>query len=171
MRLQSAARPIHIRMALSDAVREIRLNRGLTQSQLARNADVNQPTLNRIESGETADPSISVMHKIARALKTTVDEIIKFGERLDDPMLQMRARDFQQMSAGEQYGPAVVDTMVHVFMLPEAGAASSELPSEDLLATAEGGAALTQALQLLTRRVAALEAWKRSAEAPARKRA
>jgi len=53
---------------LGSAIREIREQRGLTQAELARSADLSTSQISNIERGEFA-PSVEALEKIARGLK------------------------------------------------------------------------------------------------------
>ena len=52
---------------IGQAVRERRLERGLSQTQLAASAGMTQPALSRLEAGGTV-PTIPVLERIAAAL-------------------------------------------------------------------------------------------------------
>jgi transcriptional regulator with XRE-family HTH domain len=56
-------------------VKEHRLEKGLTQDQLARKADVPYTTLTKIECGVIRNPSVGVLTKIARALSKSIDDL------------------------------------------------------------------------------------------------
>lgn len=56
-------------------IRELRLERGLTQEQLAKMASVSQPVLSQYESGH-AKPSFAAVRRIALALRVSLDSII-----------------------------------------------------------------------------------------------
>ena len=56
-------------------IRELRAARGLTQQQLAKLAGLPRTTWQHLESG-VANPTVSVLHKVALALQTSVEELI-----------------------------------------------------------------------------------------------
>lgn len=56
-------------------IRELRLERGLTQEQLAELASVSQSVLSQYESGH-ANPSFAAARRIALALRVSLDSII-----------------------------------------------------------------------------------------------
>jgi transcriptional regulator with XRE-family HTH domain len=60
---------------LAHNVRQLRLSRNLTQEQLARLSGVPRPTWSNLESG-TANPTVSVLAKVAAALQVPVEELI-----------------------------------------------------------------------------------------------
>jgi len=59
------------------SVRKYRLEKKLSQEKLARHADLAFPTIAKIESGETSNPTIDTVRKIAEALGVSVDELLK----------------------------------------------------------------------------------------------
>ena len=72
--------------------REYRARRralGWSQNELARRADVNHPTLFKIEADQRLNPSISVIVRIARALGTTAEAL--YGWERDDARLIVEA--------------------------------------------------------------------------------
>ena len=56
-------------------IRELRSARGLTQQQLAKLAGLPRATWQHLESG-AANPTVSVLHKVALALQVSVEELI-----------------------------------------------------------------------------------------------
>lgn len=62
---------------ISQKIKSLRGKANLTQEDLSRKADVKYTTLTKIESGVIKNPSVQIMAKIARALGTTVEELIK----------------------------------------------------------------------------------------------
>ncbi len=57
-------------------IREMRQARGLSQTKLAREADMDPATLNRIERGN-GNPNIKTLLKLAHVLETTVGELVE----------------------------------------------------------------------------------------------
>ena len=53
----------------------IRKRAGLTQRELADKANVSLPSINRLEAGMMV--SVPVLHKVADALGTTMDELLR----------------------------------------------------------------------------------------------
>ena len=51
--------------------------KGLSQEKLARLADVANNTIIKIESGKNDNPTLDTLKKIAKALETSVDGLIK----------------------------------------------------------------------------------------------
>lgn len=64
----------------------MRLNRGLTQEQLAEAVDVSQRTLSGIEIGENF-VTAETLDKIIKALNTTTEELFATNHLRDDKML------------------------------------------------------------------------------------
>ncbi len=63
----------YINMRISQMVELARLEKGLTQAELAKKVGTKQPSIARLESGETP-PSILFLNKIAKALNTHLIE-------------------------------------------------------------------------------------------------
>jgi putative transcriptional regulator len=165
-----------------------RLALGWSQNELARRAGVNHPTLFKIEAGQRLNPSVSVVVPIARALGTTAEalfglereetrllveankaamvvEVRTLGRKISEAA-RLRAQAFVS-AALERAGAKVRDAAPSA---ADEGAEESRLPAEaGYLAT--GGLALIDELQMVRRRVDALEAWRRTQEGRARKRA
>lgn len=58
-------------------IRELRQKRKLSQEKLARLTDISLNTLTKIESGFTKRPSIQTIHKIAKALGVSLDDLVE----------------------------------------------------------------------------------------------
>jgi transcriptional regulator with XRE-family HTH domain len=56
---------------------------GWSQNELARRAEVNHPTLFKIEADQRRNPSVGTVVRIARALGTTA-EVLYFGEASEE---------------------------------------------------------------------------------------
>ncbi len=61
-------------------IKEFRARYDLTQEDLARIVDVRRETILLIEKGNY-NPSIKLAHNIAKALKTTIDELFLFDDQ------------------------------------------------------------------------------------------
>lgn len=57
-------------------IRKYRAERQLSQEKLARLADVSLPTVTKIESGETPNPTIDTIKRIAIVLEVSIDDLI-----------------------------------------------------------------------------------------------
>jgi len=62
---------------IGDNIRKLRLQKELSQEKLARLADIAFPTITKIESGETPNPTIDTVKKIAAALGVSIDDLMK----------------------------------------------------------------------------------------------
>lgn len=59
----------------------MRKRRNLNQRELSEKSGVPQPVISEIESGKKPNPRIGTLHKLARALKCTVDDLIENDEK------------------------------------------------------------------------------------------
>ncbi len=62
-------------MTLGKRIAARRRALGWSQNELARRAEVNHPTLHKIETGQRLNPSVGVVVRIARALGTNVETL------------------------------------------------------------------------------------------------
>ena len=62
---------------IGKTIRKYRHEKKMSQEALARAADLSFPTIVKIESGETPNPSVDTARKIAAALGVSVDELLK----------------------------------------------------------------------------------------------
>lgn len=62
-------------------LRDFRLKRRMNQIQLAQLSGVPQGMISDIEAGKIAAPRVDTMHKLATALKCTVDDLIEDDEK------------------------------------------------------------------------------------------
>jgi len=62
---------------IGKTIRKYRQDKEMSQEALARAADLSLPTIVKIESGETPNPSIDTVKKVAVALGVSVDNLIK----------------------------------------------------------------------------------------------
>lgn len=58
-------------------IKELRARYDLTQEDLARNVGVRRETIVYLEKGKY-NPSLQLAHDVAKALKTTIDELFIF---------------------------------------------------------------------------------------------
>lgn len=58
-------------------LREIRENSGMSQTELAEKSGVGRVTINRIENEELNETTSGTLMKLAKALNTSVDSLIK----------------------------------------------------------------------------------------------
>jgi len=62
---------------IGKTIRRYRQNKEMSQEALARAADLSLPTIVKIESGETPNPSIDTVQKIAKAFGVSIDDLMK----------------------------------------------------------------------------------------------
>ncbi|MBI2036218.1 helix-turn-helix transcriptional regulator [Candidatus Microgenomates bacterium] len=63
--------------SLAKNLKRLREKRGLSQDRLAKLADVANNTIIKIEQGENINPTLDTLKKVAKALKVSVDDLIK----------------------------------------------------------------------------------------------
>ena len=62
---------------LAENLKKLRGKKRLSQDRLAKLADVANNTIIKIEQGENMNPTLDTLKKIAKALDTSVDDLIK----------------------------------------------------------------------------------------------
>ncbi len=62
---------------IGKTIRKYRQGKGMSQEALARAANLSLPTIVKIESGETPNPSIDTVQKIAKALGVAIEDLLK----------------------------------------------------------------------------------------------
>jgi transcriptional regulator with XRE-family HTH domain len=65
------------RKTLGMKLKTLREQRGLSQAALAKRVKVTQPYITMLESGAFSNPTLDVLKKLAKALKTTVAELVE----------------------------------------------------------------------------------------------
>lgn len=58
-------------------IRKLRNAKGLSQDKLSKLADLSFNTITKIEAGDTPNPTIETVKKIADALETNIDSLMK----------------------------------------------------------------------------------------------
>ena len=66
-------------MTFKTRIKELRARYDLTQDDLARKVGVRRETILYLEKGKY-NPSLMLAHQIAKALKTTIDDLFIFEE-------------------------------------------------------------------------------------------
>jgi putative transcriptional regulator len=66
-------------MQFKTRIKELRARYDMTQDDLARQVGVRRETILYLEKGKY-NPSLMLAHQIAKALKTTIDELFIFEE-------------------------------------------------------------------------------------------
>lgn len=69
---------VNIRLKLGKKIKELRRKSGLTQEELADLADIDYKYLQRIEGKNPPALKIDTIGKLAKALKVTPDQLLKF---------------------------------------------------------------------------------------------
>ena len=62
---------------MKNRIKELRIKIGITQEELAQKAGVRRETIVFLEQGKY-NPSLMLAHNVAKALKTTIDELFIF---------------------------------------------------------------------------------------------
>ena len=62
---------------ISENIKKLRTKLGLTQDDLAKKADIKYTTLMKVESGTVNKPSVQTMAKIAKALDSSIEDLLK----------------------------------------------------------------------------------------------
>ena len=80
-------------MNLSQKIRQLRKEKGLSLNKLAEEAGVSKAYLSQLENSVSKQPSAEVLFKIASALGTTIADLL-------DKLVRVRAEDFQEVPKG-----------------------------------------------------------------------
>ena len=67
-------------MTFKTRMKELRARYDLTQEDLARQVGVTRQTIVYLEKG-TYNPSLDLAHSVAKALKTSIDDLFVFDEQ------------------------------------------------------------------------------------------
>jgi len=63
--------------AIARNIRNYRHKKGISQDKLSKFAYVSFNTITKIEAGDTLNPTIETMVKIAKALGVTIEDLVK----------------------------------------------------------------------------------------------
>jgi len=66
-------------MTFKTKIKELRARYDLTQEDLAKEVGVTRQTIVYLEKG-TYNPSLDLAHRVAKALKTTIEDLFVFDE-------------------------------------------------------------------------------------------
>jgi len=66
-------------MTFKTRIKELRARYDLTQEDLAKEVGVTRQTIVYLEKG-TYNPSLDLAHRVAKALKTTIEDLFVFDE-------------------------------------------------------------------------------------------
>ena len=91
---------------LGQRLRQSREEKGLSLSELARQAQVSKGYLSQIESGQTNRPSAQVLHRIASVLGTSVAALLGMpvGGLNSEVMISDSLREFAQAEELDEEG-------------------------------------------------------------------
>jgi len=64
---------------MKNKIREFRAKHNLTQEELAKKVGVRRETIVFLEAGKY-NPSLNLAHNVAKAFKTTIDELFDFQD-------------------------------------------------------------------------------------------
>ena len=67
--------PKHI-PAIAQNIRRLRHAKGFSQDKLSKLADLSFHTITKIEAGDTPNPTIDTVRKIAEALDVSIDDLL-----------------------------------------------------------------------------------------------
>jgi transcriptional regulator with XRE-family HTH domain len=81
-RADEDARGLEPLPALGEAIRTLRARAGLSQAELARQAELDAPTLTAIEAGRE-EPTWGDLRRIAYALQTPLEGLLEVAEELE----------------------------------------------------------------------------------------
>ncbi|MDP3004309.1 MAG: helix-turn-helix transcriptional regulator [Candidatus Azambacteria bacterium] len=62
---------------IGKTIRKYRQEKKMSQEALARAANLSLPTIVKIESGETSNPTIDTVKKIAKVFDVSIDDLMK----------------------------------------------------------------------------------------------
>ena len=62
---------------IGKSIRKYRQGKEMSQEALARASDLSLPTVVKIESGETPNPSIDTVKKLAASLGVSIDDLMR----------------------------------------------------------------------------------------------
>jgi len=62
---------------VSDNIRKMRQKKGISQDRLSKKADLALNTIVKIETGESPNPTVETLEKIAKALGVSIGDLFK----------------------------------------------------------------------------------------------
>ncbi len=66
---------------IGSKIKKLRLEKDMTQDELARKADIPYATLLKIENDTVKNPTINTLQKLAQALEVSVDFLINLNNK------------------------------------------------------------------------------------------
>jgi transcriptional regulator with XRE-family HTH domain len=93
-------------MSVADRIRQLRINKNLTQSDLAEQVGLTYIQVGRYEKGKS-NPSASILQKLAVALDTTTDFLMngtneQIAEQMDDKELLKQFVEIEKLNADDK---------------------------------------------------------------------
>lgn len=92
--------------AIGARIRELRLQKGLSLTELAHQANVSKSYLSTVENGTGSRPGVAVLHKLAVALGVTLADLL--------------GRSVQAVNPGEAAIPSSLHEFAQQYGLPQA---------------------------------------------------
>lgn len=104
-------------MTVGDRIKELRANKGFTQSDLAKLVGLTYIQVGRYEKGKS-NPSADVLQKLASALDTTTDFLMNGGTEQVEAQLTDKEllRQFQEVEKLEADDKHLVKTFIDAFI-------------------------------------------------------
>jgi len=81
-----------VHLPTPDDLHERRTELDLTQSELAERADVSQPLIARVESGDV-DPRLSTLRRIVEALEAVEGDVVRAGDLMNEDVTAVAPDD------------------------------------------------------------------------------
>ena len=63
--------------SVSENIRKLRQKKGISQDRLSKEADIALNTVVKIETGESPNPTVETLEKIAKALGVSIEDLLK----------------------------------------------------------------------------------------------
>ena len=70
-------------MTFGERIRELRVEKGMAQRDLAKSVDIDFTYLSKIENGKVPPPSDEVIHKLANRLEVNAEELLSLAAKVD----------------------------------------------------------------------------------------
>lgn len=84
-------------MTIGDVLKKLRLDRGLTQGQLAVKSGVARSTISMIEMGQRASPNCDTLMDLALALETTPNDVLVLAGLMPRDDIEERDRRLEEL--------------------------------------------------------------------------
>ena len=113
---------------LGDKIKEIRLKRGLKQSELAQMASISREAVGNYERGDRI-PNIEITQKIATALKVNINELLNKEDKEKANALSL---DFHIEQMARSFGYEITGDPSEGYLILRAPDGEYEIGEEDL---------------------------------------